>query len=143
MIAGVVNGLLIVKAGRDAFVLLAERQKHFVEEQQVKAMKKRLEEAEQIDILKGKKIMIWTFMGNSRMYQALRDYSGRISQVGLFSFQVRATGVIYESGVEIFNMLTYINKPATRSRWIITPITSNPARNGNSQASIRKCKPLN
>lgn len=81
MIAGVVNGLLIAKAGRDAFVLfdekpdllwkipviavlifagevaliyfwqryrvlLAERQKHFVEEQQVKAMKKRLEEAE-------------------------------------------------------------------------------------------------
>lgn len=81
MIAGVVSGLLIAKAGRDAFVLfdekpdllwkipviavlifagevaliyfwqryrvlLAERQKHFVEEQQVKAMKKRLEETE-------------------------------------------------------------------------------------------------
>ena len=81
MIAGVVNGLLIVRIGSDAFVLfdekpdllwkipvivvlifageaaliyfwqryrvlLAERQKHFVEEQQVKAMKKRLEEAE-------------------------------------------------------------------------------------------------
>ena len=81
MIVEVVNGLLIVKAGRDVFflfdekpdllwkipviavlifageaaliyfwqryrILLAERQKHFVEEQQVKAMKKRLEEAE-------------------------------------------------------------------------------------------------
>lgn len=81
MIAGVVNGLLIVRIGSDAFVLfdekpdllwkipmiavlifageaaliyfwqrycalLAERQKHFVEEQQVKVMKKRLEEAE-------------------------------------------------------------------------------------------------
>ena len=81
MIAGVVNGLLIVRIGSDTFVLfdekpdllwkipviavlifageaaliyfwqwyrvlLAERQKHFVEEQQVKAMKKRLEEAE-------------------------------------------------------------------------------------------------
>jgi signal transduction histidine kinase len=81
MIASVVNGLLIVRIDRDAFVLfdekpdllwkvpmiavfifageaaliyfwqryrmlLAERQKHFVEEQQVKAMKKRLEEAE-------------------------------------------------------------------------------------------------
>ena len=81
MIAGVVNGLLIVRINTDAFVLfdekqdllwkipmialcifageaaliyfwqryrilLAERQKHFVEEQQVKAMKKRLEEAE-------------------------------------------------------------------------------------------------
>lgn len=81
MIANVVNGLLIVRMDRDAFllfdekpdllwkvpmiaalifagevaliyfwqryrILLAERQKHFVEEQQVKAMKKRLEEAE-------------------------------------------------------------------------------------------------
>ena len=81
MIAGVVNGLLIVRIGSDTFVLfdekpdllwkipviavlifageaaliyfwqryrvlLSERQKHFVEEQQVKAMKKRLEEAE-------------------------------------------------------------------------------------------------
>ena len=81
MIAGVVNGLLIVRMDTNAFVLfdekpdllwkvpmialcifagevaliyfwqryrtlLAERQKHFVEEQQVKSMKKRLEEAE-------------------------------------------------------------------------------------------------
>ena len=81
LIAGVVNGLLIVKINEGIFilfdekpdllwkfpmiavlifageaaliyfwqryrVLLAERQKHFVEEQQVKAMKKRLEEAE-------------------------------------------------------------------------------------------------
>lgn len=81
IITNVVNGLLIVKIGKDAFVLfdekpdllwkvpmiallifageaaliyfwhryrflLSERQKHFVEEQQVKAMKKRLEEAE-------------------------------------------------------------------------------------------------
>lgn len=81
MIANIVRSLLIVKTGRDAFVLfdekpdllwkvpmiavlifageaaliyfwqryrvlLSERQKHFVEEQQVKAMKKRLEEAE-------------------------------------------------------------------------------------------------
>ena len=81
MIAGVVNGLMIVRIDTDAFVLfdeqpdllwkvpmiavlifageaaliyfwqryrilLAERQKHFVEEQQVKAMKMRLEEAE-------------------------------------------------------------------------------------------------
>ena len=81
MIAGVVNGLMIVRIDTDAFVLfdeqpdllwkvpmiavlifageaaliyfwqryrilLAERQKHFVEEQQVKAMRERLEEAE-------------------------------------------------------------------------------------------------
>ena len=30
------------------------------------------------------------------------------------------------------------SSPATRHRWIITPITSSPARNGNSRASIRK-----
>lgn len=30
--------------------------------------------------------MVWTFMGNARMYEALRDYGNRISQVGLFSF---------------------------------------------------------
>ena len=43
-----------------------------------------------LDLLKGKKIMVWTFMGNTRMYNALRDYGDRISQIGLFSFKVRA-----------------------------------------------------
>ncbi|MCD8347204.1 MAG: hypothetical protein LUD16_04465 [Lachnospiraceae bacterium] len=33
-----------------------------------------------MDLLKGKEIMVWTFMGNTRMYQALRDYVDRISQ---------------------------------------------------------------
>ena len=54
-----------------------------------------------MDTLKGKQIMVWTFMGNTRMYQALRDYGDRISQIGLLSFKVRATGEIYESGVSI------------------------------------------
>ena len=63
-----------------------------------------------LDTLKGKKIMVWTFMGNTRMYNALRDYGDRISQIGLFSFKGRATGEIYESGVAISNMLTYINR---------------------------------
>ena len=35
-----------------------------------------------MDTLKGKQIMVWTFMGNTRMYQALRDYGDRISQTG-------------------------------------------------------------
>ena len=39
-----------------------------------------------MDTLKGKQIMVWTFMGNARMYEALRDYGDRISQIGLFSF---------------------------------------------------------
>lgn len=40
------------------------------------------------DYLKGRKCMVWTFMGNSRMYQALAAYGDRLSQVGLFSFKV-------------------------------------------------------
>ena len=52
--------------------------------------------------------MVWTFMGNTRMYNALRDYGDRISQIGLFSFKVRATGEIYESGVAISNMIPYL-----------------------------------
>ena len=35
-----------------------------------------------MDTLKGKQIMVWTFMGNARMYEALRDYGDRISQIG-------------------------------------------------------------
>ena len=62
-----------------------------------------------MDKLKGKRIMVWTFMGNSRMYEALRDYGDRIDTIGLFSFKVDATGTITESGVPISNMLTYIN----------------------------------
>ena len=66
-----------------------------------------------MDKLKGKQIMVWTFMGNTRMYEALRDYGNRISQVGLFSFKVRATGEIYEDGVSIADgstMRTYISQ---------------------------------
>ena len=75
--------------------------------------------AEKKDGLKGKKIMVWTFMGNTRMYNALRDYGDRISQIGLFSFKVRATGEIYESGVAISNMLTYINR-YPHINWLLT-----------------------
>lgn len=31
-----------------------------------------------MDKLQGKKIMVWTLMGNARMYEALRDYGDRI-----------------------------------------------------------------
>lgn len=30
------------------------------------------------DYLKGKRCMVWSFMGNARMYQALRDYGDRL-----------------------------------------------------------------
>lgn len=75
-----------------------------------------------MDTLKGKQIMVWTFMGNARMYEALRDYGDRISQIGLFSFKVRATGEIYESGVSIADgstMRTYIKK-WPHIKWLLT-----------------------
>lgn len=75
-----------------------------------------------MDLLKGKEIMTWTFMGNTRMYQALRDYGDRISRIGLFSFKVNASGEIYESGVSIATgstMRTYINK-WPHIKWLLT-----------------------
>ena len=71
------------------------------------------------DYLKGHKCMVWTFMGNTRMYQALAAYGDRISQVGLFSFKVDKTGTITESGVAISNMLTYIKK-WPHIKWLLT-----------------------
>lgn len=51
------------------------------------------------DYLKHRGCMVWTFMGNTRMYNALRDYGDRISQIGLFSFKVRVTGEKFETKV--------------------------------------------
>ncbi len=51
-----------------------------------------------MDLLNGKQIMVRTFMGSARMYEALRDCGGRISQAGLLSFQGNATEEIRESG---------------------------------------------
>lgn len=72
-----------------------------------------------MDRLKGKKIMVWTFMGNARMYEALNKYGDRISQIGLFSFKVRASGEIYETGVAISDMLFYVNK-YPHIKWLLT-----------------------
>ena len=72
-----------------------------------------------LDILKGRKCMVWTFMGNARMYTALKNYGDRLSQVGLFSFKVDATGTITETGVAISDMLTYINK-YLHITWLLT-----------------------
>ena len=63
--------------------------------------------------------MVWTFMGNARMYEALRDYGDRIDTIGLFSFKVGKTGVITESGVSISSMMTYIEK-WPHIRWLLT-----------------------
>lgn len=71
------------------------------------------------DYLKGKKCMIWSFMGNTRMYQALRDYGDRLDSVGIFTFEVDITGTITETGTSISSMLTYINR-WSHIKWLLT-----------------------
>jgi spore germination protein YaaH len=71
------------------------------------------------DYLKGKKCMIWSFMGNARMYEALRDYGDRLDTVGIFTFEVDATGTISETGTSISSMLTYINR-WPHIKWLLT-----------------------
>ncbi len=72
-----------------------------------------------MDLLKGKRIMVWTFMGNTRMYEALRNYGDRIDTVGVFSFKVKATGEIYESGVIVSDLLPYVRK-WPHIKWMLT-----------------------
>ena len=71
------------------------------------------------DYLKGKKCMIWSFMGNTRMHQALNNYGDRFEAVGIFTFEVDATGTISETGTSISTMLTYINK-WPHIKWMLT-----------------------
>ena len=40
------------------------------------------------DYLKGRRCMVWSFMQNARMYEALRDYGDRLDTVGIFTFEV-------------------------------------------------------
>ena len=61
-----------------------------------------------MDFLKGREVMVWSYMGNTRMYQALEAYGDRISQIGLFCFKVNSSGEIYEDGVSVSDMLTYV-----------------------------------
>ena len=91
-----------------------------------------------MELLKGKQVMVWTFMGNARMYEALRDYGDRISQIGLFSFKVRATGEIYESGVAISNMLTYINK-WPHIKWLLTVANDGSKQYPYRRRDVRAC----
>lgn len=58
-------------------------------------------------------------MGNARMYEALQKYGDRIDTIGLFSFKVRVTGEIYETGVTISSMLPYINR-YPHIKWLLT-----------------------
>ena len=63
--------------------------------------------------------MVWSFMGNARMYQALRDYGDRLDTVGIFTFEVDITGTIIETGTSISSMLTYINR-WPHIKWLLT-----------------------
>lgn len=69
--------------------------------------------------MQGKRCMVWSFMGNSRMYQALRDYGDRLDTVGIFTFEVDATGTISETGTSISSMMPYINK-WPHIKWMLT-----------------------
>jgi spore germination protein YaaH len=71
------------------------------------------------DYLKGKKCMVWSFMGNARMHQALSQYADRFEAVGIFTFEVDITGTITETGTPISGMLQYINK-YPKVRWFLT-----------------------
>ena len=71
------------------------------------------------DFLKGRRCMVWSFMQNARMYEALRDYGDRLDTVGIFTFEVDATGTLSETGTSISSMMTYINK-WTHIHWMLT-----------------------
>jgi len=71
------------------------------------------------DYIKGKKCMVWSYMGNARMYEALRDYGDRLDTIGIFTFEVDATGAITETGTSVGSMLPYINK-WPHIKWLLT-----------------------
>jgi len=53
------------------------------------------------------------------MYEALRDYGDRFDTVGIFTFEVDATGTITETGTSISSMLPYIQK-WPHIKWLLT-----------------------
>ena len=71
------------------------------------------------DYLQGRRCMVWSFMQNARMYEALRDYGDRLDTVGIFTFEVDATGTLSETGTSISSMMTYINK-WPHIHWMLT-----------------------
>lgn len=63
--------------------------------------------------------MVWSFMGNARMYQALNQYGDRLDTVGIFTFEVDATGTIRETGTSVGGILPYITK-WPHIKWLLT-----------------------
>lgn len=71
------------------------------------------------DYLKGRKCMVWSFMGNARMFQALRDYGDRLDTVGIFTFSVDATGTLKETGTAVSSIVPYASK-WPHIKWMLT-----------------------
>jgi spore germination protein YaaH len=71
------------------------------------------------NLLLGKRCMIWSFMGNSRMFQALNTYGDRLDTVGLFTFEVDITGTLTETGTNINGILPYVQK-WPHIKWLLT-----------------------
>jgi spore germination protein YaaH len=58
-------------------------------------------------------------MGNTRMYEALRDYGDRLDTVGIFTFEVDITGTLSETGTSISALATYRAK-WPHIKWMLT-----------------------
>lgn len=72
-----------------------------------------------MDYLKGKRCMVWSYMGNARMYQALNDYGDCLDTVGIFTFEVDATGTITETGTDVSSFAAYRTK-WPHIKWMLT-----------------------
>ncbi len=59
-------------------------------------------------VLRGKRSMVWAYMQNARMFEAFEKYGDRLDTVGLFTFEVDATGTLTENGTSISRMMEYI-----------------------------------
>jgi hypothetical protein len=103
--------------------------------------------------LKGKRNMVWTFMGNTRMYQALNDYGDRLDTIGMFSFNINADGTINETGVTVSSLAPYRAK-WPHIKWLLTCMNNGTAsifdnlRNNTNGARdtflselVRLCRP--
>lgn len=64
-------------------------------------------------------IMAWTFMGNTRMHQVLREKGNKLSHVGIFTFEVSADGTISETGTAVSTILPYVKK-WPHIKWLLT-----------------------
>lgn len=71
------------------------------------------------DFLRGKRCMVWSFMGNSRMFQALNNHGDRFDTVGIFTFEVDATGTLAETGTSVAGLLPYVQK-WPHVKWMLT-----------------------